>query len=158
VARWIESWMPGTAAYPGDGQAGAYPGERLGLPRRGPGSAAGFGRRLAALTIDWFLAYLIAGLFAGPDPFAPAGSHLSSIVLGVWFVLTALPVAAFGITPGMAVLGVRVASLDSTLVGVPRAVLRTVLLALVVPALARDADGRGWHDRATKTVVVRTRG
>jgi uncharacterized RDD family membrane protein YckC len=67
-------------------------------------------------------------------------------------------VAAFGITPGMAVLGVRVVSLNSTLVGVPRAVLRTVLLALVVPALARDGDGRGWHDRATRTVVVRTRG
>jgi hypothetical protein len=31
------------------------------------------------------------------------------------------------------------------------------LLALVIPALARDADGRGWHDRATRTVVVRTR-
>ena len=149
--------MPGTAPYPGDGRAGAYPGERLGLPRTGPGSAAGFGRRLAALTVDWLLAYFIAGLFAGPDPFAPTGSHLSSIVLGIWFLLTALPVAAFGITPGMAVLGVRVVSLDSRLVGVPRAVLRTVLLALVVPALARDGDGRGWHDRATKTVVVRTR-
>jgi hypothetical protein len=23
--------------------------------------------------------------------------------------------------------------------------------------LVRDADGRGWHDRATRTVVVRTR-
>jgi uncharacterized RDD family membrane protein YckC len=158
VARWIESWMPGTAAYPGDGRAGEYPGEGLGLPRTGPGSVAGLGRRLAALTVDWFLAYFIAGLFAGPDPFAPTGSHLSSIVLGLWFVLTALPVAAFGITPGMAVLGVRVESLNSTLVGVPRAVLRTVLLALVVPALARDGDGRGWHDRATRTVVVRTRG
>ena len=47
---------------------------------------------------------------------------------------------------GMAVLGIRVASLRSTLVGVPRAVLRTALLALVLPALARDGDGRGWHD------------
>jgi uncharacterized RDD family membrane protein YckC len=150
--------MPGTAVYPSDGRVGAYPGERLGMPRTGTGSAAGFGRRLAALTVDWFLAYFIAGLFAGPDPFAPVGSHLSSIVLGIWFVLTALPVAAFGSTPGMAVLGIRVASLDSTMVGVPRAVLRTVLLAVVVPALARDGDGRGWHDRATKTVVVRTRG
>ena len=68
--------------------------------------------------------------------------------MGVWFVLTAVAVAAFGITPGMAVLGIRVASLRSTLVGVPRAVLRTALLALVLPALVRDADGRGWHDRA----------
>jgi uncharacterized RDD family membrane protein YckC len=108
------------------------------------------------VTVDWFLAYLIAILFAGPDPLA-TGSNLSWTVLGVWFLLTAVAVAAFGRTPGMVVLGIRVASLDSTLVGVPRAVLRTALLALVVPALARDADGRGWHDRATRTVVVRTR-
>lgn len=147
--------MPGTAASPAGRASGSYPGERLGLPPSGPGSAAGFGRRLAALTVDWFLAYLIAGLFTGSD--ALGSSNLSWIVLGVWFVLTAAPVAAFGITPGMAVLGIRVASLESTFVGVPRALLRTALIALVIPALARDEDGRGWHDRATDTVVVRTR-
>jgi uncharacterized RDD family membrane protein YckC len=76
----------------------------------------------------------------------------------VWFAVTAASVAAFGITPGMAVLGIRVASLTSTFVGVPRALLRTALIALVIPPLARDEDGRGWHDRATNTVVVRTRG
>ena len=148
--------MPGTAPYPGGDAGRSYPGERFGLPETGRGAAAGFGRRLAALTVDWLLGYLIAGLFAGPD--ALASSNFSWTVLGVWFVLTAVAVAAFGITPGMAVLGIRVASLRSTLVGVPRAVLRTALLALVLPALARDADGRGWHDRAADTVVVRTRG
>ena len=40
----------------------------------------------------------------------------------------------------------------------PRAVLRTALIALVLPPLVRDADGRGLHDRAAATVVVRTRG
>ena len=148
--------MPGTAAYPGGDATGSYPGERFGVPEKGAGSAAGFGRRLAALTVDWLLGYLIAGLFAGPD--ALASQTFSWTVLGVWFVLTAVAVAAFGITPGMALLGIRVASLRSTLVGVPRAVLRTALLAVVLPALARDADGRGWHDRAAGTIVVRTRG
>jgi len=148
----------GNAAYPGGGGNGeGHPGERFGLPATGPGSAAGFGRRLAALTADWLLGYLIAVLFlAGPD--ALASSSFSWTVLGVWFVLTAVAVAAFGITPGMALLGIRVASLRSTLVGVPRAVLRTALLALVLPALARDGDGRGWHDRAASTIVIRTRG
>ena len=157
MARWIESWMPGTAAYPGGSSSGTHPGERLGLPRTGVGSVAGFWRRVGAITIDWLLAYFIAGLFVESDPLAPGGSNLSWIVLGLWFLLTATSVAAFGITPGMAVLGIRVASLRSTLVGVPRAALRTALIALVVPALARDEDGRGWHDRATRTVVVRTR-
>ena len=156
MARWIESWMPGAAPVGGAEEPGGYPGERFGVPATGAGSVAGFGRRLAALTIDWLLGYLIAGIFAGAD--ALASQSFSWTVLGVWFVLTAVAVAAFGITPGMAVLGVRVASLRSTLVGVPRAVLRTALLALVLPALARDADGRGWHDRAAATIVVRTRG
>jgi len=148
--------MPGSAAYPAGGPPGNYPGERFGAPATGRGAAAGFGRRLAALTVDWLLGYLIAGLFAGP---AALGSpNFSWTVMGVWFVLTAVAVAAFGITPGMAVLGIRVAPLQSNLVGVPRAVLRTALLALVLPALVRDADGRGWHDRAAATIVVRTRG
>ena len=148
--------MPGSAAYPAGGPPGNYPGERFGVPATGRGAAAGFGRRLAALTLDWLLGYLIAGLFAGPD--ALASPNFSWTVMGVWFVLTAVAVAAFGITPGMAVLGMRVAPLRSDLVGVPRAVLRTALLALVLPALVRDADGRGWHDRAADTIVVRTRG
>ena len=156
MARWIESWMPGMGTYPGGRPSGDHPGERLGLPAGGPGSVAGFGRRRAAVTVDWVLAWAAAGLFAGPDPLG-RGSHFSWVVLGVWFLLTAVPVAAFGMTPGMAVLGIRVAPLHTTLVGVPRAVLRTALLALVIPALARDGDGRGWHDRAAATVVVRTR-
>jgi hypothetical protein len=42
-------------------------------------------------------------------------------------------------------------------IGVPRALLRTALIALIVPPLVRDSDGRGWHDRATRSIVVRTR-
>ena len=157
MARWTEFAIGNAASSGGDGDGGSHPGERFGVPATGPGAAAGFGRRLAALTVDWLLGYAIAGFFlAGPD--ALASSSFSWTVLGVWFVLTAVATAAFGITPGMALLGIRVASLRSSLVGVPRAVLRTALLALVLPALARDADGRGWHDRAADTIVVRTRG
>jgi hypothetical protein len=36
-----------------------------------------------------------------------------------------------------------------------RAVVRTGLLVLLVPALIVDADGRGLHDRLTGTAVVR---
>ena len=35
-----------------------------------------------------------------------------------------------------------------------RAVVRTALLILLVPALLVDADGRGLHDRLTGTAVV----
>ena len=41
----------------------------------------------------------------------------------------------------------RVAPLDgAAVVGVPRALLRTALIAVVVPAVIRDEDGRGLHD------------
>lgn len=148
--------MPGSPADPGGRAVGGYPGERLGLPAEGVSSVAGLGRRFGALTIDWLLGYLIAALLGGPD--ALASPTFSWVVLGVWFLLTAVPVAAFGASAGMTVLGIRVASLGSVaVVGVPRALLRTALIALVLPPLIRDADGRGWHDLATRTVVVRTR-
>ena len=38
-----------------------------------------------------------------------------------------------------------------------RAVLRTALLLLLIPALIWDRDGRGLHDRAAGTAVVHTR-
>lgn len=153
MARWIDTWLPGSTPVGGRVGAGAYPGERLGLPADGVGATAGLGRRLVALTIDWGLGYLVAGLFVGAQV-----SQSPFTVLGIWFLLTAAPVAVFGASAGKVVVGIRVASLGSdAVVGVPRAVLRTVLIALVLPALARDGDGRGWHDRAARTVVVRTR-
>lgn len=148
--------MPGSTTGRDRSSVGAHPGEQLGLPSTGIGAVAGFPRRFAALTVDWLLGYLIAALVASPDP--TVDPAFSWYVMGVWFLLTAAPVAAFGASAGMTLLGVRVASLgDAAVVGVPRAVLRTLLIAVVVPPLVRDADGRGWHDRATRTVVVRTR-
>ncbi|TQM10924.1 RDD family protein [Pseudonocardia kunmingensis] len=152
MARWIESWLPG--ASPGVG--GPHPGERLGLPATGVSSVAGLGRRVAALAVDWLLGYGIAALLTGPG--ALGDPSLGWYVLGIWYLLTAVPVAVFGASAGMVALGIRVASVDtSAVIGVPRALLRTAMIALVLPPLARDEDGRGWHDRATRTVVVRTR-
>jgi uncharacterized RDD family membrane protein YckC len=156
MARWIESWMPGAAGGAAGGTTGGHPGERFGLPASGVSSVAGFGRRAAALLVDWLLAYGIAALLTGPD--ALGDPNLGWSVLGVWYLLTAVPVAVFGASAGMTVLGIRVASIDSApVVGVPRALLRTALIALVLPPIFRDDDGRGWHDLATRTVVVRTR-
>jgi uncharacterized RDD family membrane protein YckC len=145
--------MPGSAT----GSMNGYPGEQFGLPASGVSSAAGFGRRLGGVAVDWVLGEVIAGLFVGPDALVTPGFNW--IVLGVWFLITAAPVAVFGASAGMTAFGIRVASIDSAaVIGVPRAVLRTAMIAVVVPPLVRDKDGRGWHDRATRTVVVRTRG
>lgn len=154
--RWIDQWLPGSSVGSGERTAG-HPGERFGLPATGPGAVAGFWRRVGQVTIDWLLGYLIALLFVGVDQFG-RGSTLGWTIWLVWFGITAVAVAVFGSTPGMYALGLRAAPIDGrALVGVPRALVRTLLLGLVLPALLRDEDGRGLHDRASKTVVITTR-
>ena len=156
MAGWLDSWMPGAPVGPNGPSDSDYPGERIGLPASGVGSVAGFGRRLAALTIDWFIGYGIAAMFATPDP--AVNPWFGWLVLGVWFVLTAVPVALFGASAGMTALGLRVVPVNGgSAVGPVYVLLRTALIAVVVPPLVRDVDGRGWHDRAAGTVVVRTR-
>jgi uncharacterized RDD family membrane protein YckC len=123
----------------------------LGLPENGAGSVAATGRRVLALLIDFVLAALVAGLFTAPR--LPGNWSVLS-----WAVISIVGTALFGFTPGMAALRIRVARVDgSALIGVPRAVLRTALIFLIVPAVIWDADTRGLHDKATGTVVLRRR-
>jgi uncharacterized RDD family membrane protein YckC len=156
MARWHESWLPGSPVDPDTPAAAGHPGAKFGLPREGVGATVGFGRRLGGVAIDWIIAYALALFFSGLD--ALGSSSLGWTVWLVWFALTALPTAIFGMTPGMVALGMRVARVDmAPLVGLPRALLRTLLLGIVVPPIVRDDDGRGWHDRATRTIVIRAR-
>ncbi|GEL23924.1 hypothetical protein PSU4_28780 [Pseudonocardia sulfidoxydans NBRC 16205] len=157
MSRWIDSWMPGSPTGSEPASGASHPGEKFGLPASGPGSVAGFWRRFGGVTIDWLLGYLVSLLFVGADSF-DRGSTFGWTIWLVWFGISALAVAVFGSTPGMLALGMRAAPVDGrAVVGVPRAVVRTLLLGLVIPPLVRDDDGRGWHDRAGATVVIRTR-
>ncbi len=153
MARSIVSWLSG----PGPLESGPpqqYPGERLGLPERGPHSLAQLGRRLAALLVDWLLAYGLAALGMTLGLISPR--LLSTAILLIWVALGVLAVRLFGFTPGQFALGLQVASVDERIhVGLGRAVVRGVLIALVVPALFVDVDGRGLQDRLTATAVVR---
>ncbi|MFD9306818.1 RDD family protein [Streptomyces sp. NPDC060048] len=128
-----------------------YPGKQLGLPQQGPGSVARFGRRFGAVLIDWLACQLIAyGLITGRD-WTGAGNW----TLGLFVVLSILTVGTVGFTPGKRILGIRVIRQDGSRLGIGRVVLRTVLLALVIPALVWDRDGRGLHDRVSHAVQVR---
>lgn len=128
-----------------------HPGAGFGLPAAGPGSVATTGARVAAFLIDIFGSAGVALLLPREQLL---GSYTS---LGVWALMTVLTVGLVGMTPGHAILGLRVARIDrSALVGA-WAVPRTVLVFLVVPPLVVDGDGRGLHDRLCRTVVVRTR-
>ena len=51
----------------GGAPAGAWRGQRLGLPASGPGSLAEYGPRLGAFVTDIVLSALVAGLFTAPE-------------------------------------------------------------------------------------------
>jgi uncharacterized RDD family membrane protein YckC len=128
-----------------------YRGERLGLPKEGPGSIAPVGRRLAAVFIDWMLCLVIAygllahGHFSGSSPW-------TLLVFGVLSVLT---VGTVGSTPGKRIMRLRVVRQDGERLGLLAVVIRTALLLLVVPALVWDRDTRGLHDKAVRAVEIR---
>lgn len=145
----LGSWLSG----PGTPEPGTYPGERLGLPKSGPGSIARFGRRIAALIVDWLMALGLAALVASLDLIS---LPIQTTQLIVWFVLGVASVRFFGFSPGQLALGLKVVPVDARLhVGTGRALGRGVLIALVIPALFTDSDLRGLHDLATKTAVVK---
>jgi hypothetical protein len=159
MARPIASWLSGPE--PADsGHQAQYPGHRFGLPQSGSRSLARTGRRLGALIIDWLVAYGLAGLAVAAGV-VTAGA-LSTAVLAIWFVLGAVAVRLFGFTPGQYALGLVVVRLHPGVtdgpvlhLGLGRAAARGLLIALVVPPLISDADGRGVQDRVTGTAVVR---
>lgn len=158
MARWTETWLTGVGDDQG-AEAQKWPGERLGLPESGVGSVAGGGRRLLAFVLDLLAASLITSLFLRPD-FASvdAMQNFNYSAVLTWVVLTVPAAAFFGATPGMFAVGVRIGRLDgASMVGIWRAVVRCALTVLLVPPAVRNVDGRGLHDRATGTVVVRLR-
>ncbi|HYB34559.1 MAG TPA: RDD family protein [Mycobacterium sp.] len=156
MARTIASWLSGPGPLE-SGRESQYPGEALGLPERGTGSLARMGRRLAALAVDWLVAYGLAALGLTFGLVTPA--LLATAVMVVWFVLGTVAVRLFGFTPGQFMLGLMVVPIETgdgrPHVGLGRAAVRGVMIALVIPALFVDVDGRGLHDRLTGTAVVR---
>lgn len=127
-----------------------WPGQRFGAAADGPGSVASMGRRALAFLLDIFLAAAIGYVITYPA--AP-----ENLALLIWAGMTIFTVAIFGITPGHAALGLRVASVQGAIFVGAWAIPRTALIFVVIPALIVDADGRGLHDRWTRTIVLRSR-
>jgi uncharacterized RDD family membrane protein YckC len=109
---------------------------------------ANFGRRFAALLIDWALCLVIASFYA--DPRIVAWPPVVVLIL-----FNALFIGLFGQTLGMSLARLRAVSVtDGGAIGIPRGLLRGVLLALLIPAVIMDARRRGLHDRAAGSIVV----
>ena len=142
----VASWLQGPGARRPSGSEQAFPGQRLGRPADGKGSVAGFGSRLLAFLLD----SVVCAALAWGVPREPALA--TPVFLLEVLVLTWL----FGGSAGQLIRGLRVVRLDGGPIGLPRAALRTFLLGLLIPALIWDRDGRGLHDKAAGTVVIRT--
>jgi uncharacterized RDD family membrane protein YckC len=129
-----------------------YPGQRLGLPAEGPRSVAGWGRRVAALFVDWFASLFVANLVAS---YAGAGADVERLLpLVVFLVEATLFTALAGGSFGQLALRIAVVRLDGRPLGLLPALLRTLLICLVVPPVVFNRDNRGLHDLAVGTIAV----
>ena len=116
---------------------------------------AGLGRRVLALSIDWAIASFTAALVY---PLQSSALVPSLFRLGVFVLEVALLTSLGGASAGQRVMGLRVLSWPDNLFLRPGPILlRTFLIALVIPAVVTDKDGRGLHDRAAKSVVMRVK-
>ena len=123
------------------------------MPDRGPGSIARLGRRVVAILVDWAVCNVIAVGFLGYR--LGAGGLSSFKPLAVFVVMNLLLVGTLGSTLGHRMLGLRVVRLHEAGAGPLPALIRTILLALVIPAVIWDRDTRGFHDKLAGTVLVR---
>ena len=133
------------------------------MPRDGEGSMAALGTRIAALVVDWAFAYAFVGIivaFGGPaalggETFAAVTSWAVPVA---WAVAGVVCVWLFAQTPGQALLGIGTARVDADeRVGFIRSLVRVIFIFFLIPPLVQDEDGRGMHDRATGTALIRTR-
>ena len=118
-----------------------------------PGEVAGLGRRIAALALDWLVSIGASLLLFRGFAYGSLESSLATLVVfaGEVTLLTWLIGASFG----QRLLGLCVVRTDGSRLGLGRSALRTLLICLVIPAVVMDSYGRGLHDRAVDSIVLR---
>jgi uncharacterized RDD family membrane protein YckC len=123
----------------------------------------GFLRRLGAFAVDWVISVLVTflvlpyDLYTGEGPAPPTVLGLpesSWVVLGVFAATTALLVSLTGSTVGHRLFSLQVWQVRPGFFPL-QVVVRTLLACLFLPALVVTADGRGLHDLAAGTRLVR---
>lgn len=121
-----------------------------------PANAQGFGdmplaslpKRIIALMIDWSAASAISfGFF----------DYHAMATLAIFVGLTVISLATLSATPGHLLLGLAVRRPGRRPAGPVAAIVRTVMLCLVIPAVVWSRDGRGLHDAAAGTTITEIR-
>lgn len=111
-------------------------------------TVASLGRRILALFIDWAIASAISAGFFQFHPMA---------TLAIFALMTWLMLATLSATVGHVLAGLAVRTLAGGFAGPLRALIRTLGLCLVIPAVVWGPDGRGLHDVWAGTVIRQIR-
>ena len=119
------------------------------------GKTVTLGRRLLAITLDWLACYaIVAALSGGIGQMTP---DRSLIILALFFAELLILTALTGASLGQKIFGLRVVRFnDGGAISLMQALIRTIFLVLVVTAVTYDKDGRGIHERLSKTILMRT--
>ena len=121
-------------------------------PEGGPQTPT-FLRRFGALLVDWVIAQLIVVLVLRID--TTVGGTATLAPLGVFALYTVLLLSLTGgATLGHRLFGLQVWKVRAGAFPL-QVVIRTLLLCLVLPAVLTSRDGRGFHDVAAGTRIVR---
>jgi uncharacterized RDD family membrane protein YckC len=158
MARWTGTWLQGPDVTLGElRHPDSWHGQRLGLPREGSGSVATFSGRAGAFFIDVVASALVAGLI-NVWVQHPTGTQRQLAAYSVLALEHVILVGLTGQTLGMRVLGLKVVQLKKPdrVPGFVTALTRTLPLLLSVGMAGFfGRDGRGLHDMAAGSVVVR---
>lgn len=110
---------------------------------------ASWGRRFLALLVDWLASSLVVIAFQGL-------AYNEWLVLLVFVLESAVFTALLGGSFGKLLTRLRVVRREGSAqpLGLIQALVRSILVALVVPPLVFKEDGRGLHDLAVKSQTV----
>ena len=113
-------------------------------------------RRVLALLVDWLASTLVVVAVVGVEAYGEPGSSAQALVLAVYVVESAVLTALAGGSFGNIATRLRVvqANGDPRPVGLLHALMRSALVALVIPPLVYRPDGRGLHDLAAGSATV----
>ncbi len=116
---------------------------------------AGWGRRVAALAIDWLLSLLTASAFFGPGVWSGGDAAQRWAPLGVFVVEAWILTSLLGGSAGQVIVKVAVRRRSGRPLDPGRVLLRILLICLVLPPVIYNRDQRGLHDLATDSITLR---
>ena len=114
---------------------------------------AGWGRRIAALFIDWLASSLVLIAVAGPSKYS--GPNGTVLILPIMLAEIVLFTILVGGSFGQIVLRMRVRRLDGVRLSPWAVLVRSVLIVLVIPPLIYRPDGRGLHDMVVNSATFK---